>query len=156
MLESMFNQIIAQMTQTNPTLQTAMQHYLNSILHPELVETMNKITAQYQPREYFILVYWLDAHFAQGKALAHEMTNLLNGVTCSNGALGLYKSPIQNQIVTDEILFIKAFATAEEMSQHLETILNRVRYWGGVCAQEAMAVEIGSMMGSMMLLMPTT
>ncbi|WP_199245245.1 hypothetical protein [[Phormidium] sp. ETS-05] len=113
---------------------------------------MTQITPQYQHLEDFILVYWLAGYVDEGTALMHEITNLLNGATCYNGALGLWKSPIQNQIVTDEILFIEAFANAQNMSQHLETILNRVSYWGGVCAQEAMAVKIGSMMGSRMLL----
>jgi hypothetical protein len=138
----MLNQILAQLTQTN------------SLLHPAMVATMNKITAQYQPLEYSFLVYWPDAHYPQGKALAHEITHLLNGVTCFNGAQGLWKNP-NNEIVADDILFIEAFATAEDMSKHLETLLNRVRYWGGVCAQEMMAVKIGTMMGSRLLLMPT-
>ncbi len=150
----MFNQIIAAITKKKSTFQAAMQHYLNLILHTAMVATMNKITAQYQPLDYFILVYWPQAYYSEGQALAHDIANLVNGATFFNGAQGLWKNPL-NEIVADDILFIEAFATAEDMSQHLETILNRVRYWGGVCDQEAMAVKIGTMMGSRLLLMPT-
>jgi hypothetical protein len=41
------------------------------------------------------------------------------------------------------------------MSQHLETFILRVIFWGGICHQPVMAVEIGTMrMGSLMLLIP--
>ncbi len=147
-------QILAQMAETNPTLQTAMQQsQASQILPADMLAPLAKYRAKYQPQEYYIAVYWPDRYFSHGKALMREMTDRLGGATCANGCSGMWKSP-KNEIVSDDILLIKSFAEAREISKHLESIINRVCYWGKVCNEAVMAVEIGCVMGSILLLIP--
>ena len=154
-------QIIKEMSQTDPTIKTALQQSqptpMTNLLQT-LPQPIKAIVANYPAKikvaDYYISTYWPDSHFAQGKSLMSEKSRLFGGATAANGLLGMWENPA-NQLVEQDIFLIKSFTDAQGLSQNLSTFLDRASYWGNICGEQVIAVEIGNWMGSLMLLIPT-
>lgn len=154
-------QIIAEMAQTSPTIKAAVQqsqpsamtNLLQTLPQP-IKTTIENYPTQIQVADYCITTYWPDMYFAQGKSLMSEKARLFGGATATNGFLGMWENPA-NQIIEQDIFLIKSFTDAQGLSQHLSTFLDRVRYWGNICNEQVIAVEIGNWMGSLLLLIPS-
>ena len=122
-------------------------------LGDEILSVLAKYPQKIEILPYSITVYWPIKYLDEGKSLIGEMTHQFGGVTCSNNFMGTWENEAQ-EIIPDDLLLIKAFSNAEGMKQHLEECLNRVIFWGGICEQMEMAVEISNMKGSQFLLIP--
>lgn len=106
-----------------------------------------------QPLPYYISVYFPDAYFSQGKMFMREMAEYFDGATACNGFNGMWKSP-DKAIIAEDIFLIKAYTDLQSIHKHLENLIKSVCYWGRVCNQKVMAIEIGSIIGSTLLLIP--
>ena len=126
----------------------------------ESLEEFQKILAKLglsnvkiEPLEYYVSVYFPEKYYTQAQDCMTEMTKCFNGATACNGFQGSWKSP-QSIIIREDILLIKSYCQLNNLIDHLEQILNTVKFYGKICQQEVMAVEIGSLMGSSLLLIP--
>ncbi len=119
----------------------------------EILSVLAKYPKNIKKLPYSITVYWPIKYLEEGQSLIGEMTHKFGGVTCSNNFLGTWENEAQ-EIIPDELLLIKAFSNAEGMKEHLEECLDRVIFWGRICEQMEMAVEISNMKGSQFFLIP--
>jgi hypothetical protein len=122
-------------------------------LGDEILSVLAKYPKNIKKLPYSITVYWPIKYLEEGQSLIAEMTHKFGGVTCSNNFMGTWENEAL-EIIPDDLLLIKAFSNAEGMKQHLEECLNRVIFWGSICEQMEMAVEISNMKGSQFLLIP--
>ncbi|MGE5656001.1 MAG: hypothetical protein ACM37W_05245 [Actinomycetota bacterium] len=148
-------QIFAQMIKTDPTLQTAMQESQLQNLPiplPEAVkETIAKYPVKIQLSEFFVGVYWPDQYYTQGKIVMGEISHLLGGATGANGLQGLWFNPVNQLLIPDDIFLIKSFTDTQGLIDNFAKLIERVCYWGRICNQSVIAVEIGSLLGSIMI-----
>ncbi|HAT77545.1 MAG TPA: hypothetical protein DCS19_12145 [Flavobacterium sp.] len=149
--------ILNELAQNDPTIKMAMQQknasmitQANQFLPEQILSKVIDDPALIQFAEVFIACYFPDRHFAQGKALATDFTRTLGGVTMQNGLLGLWENS-HKALIPDDILLIKSFTDTPTLAKNLDHLLDRVSHWGRVCNEDAMAVEIGNFMGSVML-----
>ena len=146
------DQIIAQFSQSHPMQQSQQLEKLPTILPESVKKTIAKYPITIKTAEFYVAVYFPDTHYAQGKNLMGEIAHLLGGATATNGLLGLWENPMNKSLVPDDIFLIKSFTDTQGLIDNLAKLIERVCYWGRVCNQSVMAVEIGSLMGSIMLL----
>ncbi len=132
---------------------SSFSHDLN-VLPPEIQKSINKYPSKIQSLQFFITSYFPDKHFYQAKCLSVEFATKLIGVTIENGQMRLYYSSKNKCLIPDDILLIRSFSDAPTLAKNLDYLLERVVHWGRVCGEETMAVEIGSLFGSVMLLIP--
>lgn len=148
-------QILAQMAKTNPVINQALTYSQKSDFtkFDQIQPLLAKYHNQIEILPYSVTVYWPDRACAEGEYLMSDMTHLFKGATWGNGFIGSWENS-HKEIINDDIIFIKSFTNAEGITENFETFISRVIFWGGICQEAVMAVEIGTMMGSLMLLIP--
>lgn len=118
----------------------------------EIQSIINNYPGRIQPLQCFIIAYFPDKNFCQAKSLLVEFAERLKGGTMHNGQMGVCFSSKHKRLIADDILIIRSFTDASTLAENLDYLIERVTHWGRVCGEETMAVEIGSLFGSVMLL----
>lgn len=152
-------QILQQMAPQYPVIQQAMSQGQN---HSEIIipdsDKIAKLHSLCRTKQIEIL----DASVAvlipehcpnQAQALGQEMSDWFGGASCFSGVKGLWNNA-EHELIVDAMMLVKSYTTVAKMMEYLPLFLNQVAYWGGMCEQEVMAVEVGTLMGNLMLLVP--
>jgi hypothetical protein len=146
-------QILAEMAKTNPVINQALSYSQKSDFtkFDEIPTLLAKSPNPIEILPYSLTVYWPDRAGVVYENLMNEMTHLFKGASRRNGLIGTWEN-CHKEIIPDEITLITSFTNAQGISQNFETFISRVIFWGGICEEAVMAIEIGTMMGSVMLL----
>lgn len=115
----------------------------------EVQQVLPLLPVQIQPLDISVSSYIPQSKLAQAEHFILDIVQWFGG-TSGFPITGWWQGA--NGLVREEILKIQSFTNLQGLSTHLEAFLKNVYQLGRAIGEEAIAVEIGSTTGSLMLL----